>query len=105
MEHAFKKMKSPTSIAVRPMYHYSDKSIKVHVFICVISLLLLSLLRLKASRNSIPLTYTHLIEELQSIHVTMIKIPSNTKNIWKIDSIQGVSKKLVRLFGLKKLLA
>ena len=43
IENAFKCMKSPVHIAIRPMFHYVDSSIRVHVFTCVLALLLLAL--------------------------------------------------------------
>ncbi|MHA1396096.1 MAG: IS1634 family transposase, partial [Promethearchaeota archaeon] len=57
VEHAFHKMKSPSSISIRPMYHHSDKCIRAHVFVCVLSLLLISLLRLKLTRQSVAISY------------------------------------------------
>jgi len=104
VEHAFRKMKSPTSIAIRPMYHYSDSCIRAHIFVCVISLLLLSLLRLKLTRESVPISYEELLEELSSVNALMIKTSTKTDPLWKLDSINGLALILTKKLKLKNLL-
>ena len=105
VEHAFRDMKSPTAIAVRPMYHSADTSVRAHVFLCVISLLLLSLLRLKLARKSIPTSYNELLHELRTIHALKILPSSNAKPLWKLEKITKTASKLVRTLNLKRLLA
>jgi len=104
VEHAFRKMKSPTSIAIRPMHHYSDSCIRAHVFVCVIALLLLSLLRLTLTKKSVAINYEELIDELRSIHVLKIKYAQNTIPLWKLDSVSGLASKLAKKLKLKDLL-
>lgn len=40
VEYAFKNMKNPFHLALRPQYHWTDHKIKVHAFICFIAFLL-----------------------------------------------------------------
>jgi len=105
VEHAFRDMKSPTAIAVRPMYHSADTSIRAHVFLCVISLLLLSLLRLKLARKSVPTSYDELLHELRTIHALKIMPSPKAKPLWKLEKITKTASKLVRTLNLKRLLA
>ncbi len=104
VEHAFRKMKSPTSIAIRPMYHYSDSCIRAHVFVCVIALLLLSLLRLTLAKKSTPISYEELLDELRSVHVLKIMTSPNAVPLWKLDSASGLALKLAKKMKLKDLL-
>ena len=105
VEHAFRDMKSPTAIAVRPMYPSADTSVRAHVFLCVISLLLLSLLRLKLARKSVPTSYDELLHELRSIHALKIMPSPKAKPLWKLEKITKTASKLVRTLNLKRLLA
>ena len=105
VEHAFRDMKSPTAIAIRPMYHHADTSIRAHVFLCVISLLLLSLLRLKLARKSIATSYDELLYELRSIHVLKILTSLKAKPLWKLEKITKNASKFFRALNLKRLLA
>jgi transposase len=104
VEHAFRDMKSPTAIAVRPMYHHADTSVRAHVFLCVISLLLLSLLRLKLARKSVPTSYDELLYELRSIHTLKIITSPKAKSLWKLEKITKNVSKFVRVLYLKRLL-
>jgi len=105
VEHAFRDMKSPTAIAVRPMYHHADTSIRAHVFLCVISLLLLSLLRLKLARKSVPTSYNEFLYELRSIHVLKILTSPKAKPLWKLEKITKNASKFFRALILRRLLA
>ena len=105
VEHAFRNMKSPTAIAVRPMYHHADTSIQAHVFLCVISLLLLSLLRLKLARKSISTSYDELLYELRSIHALKILTSPKAKPLWKLEKITKVASRFSKTLNLKRLLA
>ena len=40
IEHAFKNLKHPYHLALRPQYHWTDQKIKGYFFICVIEYLL-----------------------------------------------------------------
>jgi transposase len=104
VEHAFRNMKSPTSIAVRPMYHHSDRSIRAHVFICVLGLLLISLARLKLARNSVPISYDELLDNLRSVRALKIKTSAKADSLWKMEAFGKDAAKLAKKFKLKALL-
>ncbi|TFG10151.1 MAG: IS1634 family transposase [Promethearchaeota archaeon] len=105
VEHAFRHMKSPTAIAVRPMYHHADTSVRAHVFLCVIALLLLSLLRLKLARKSVHVSYDELLGELKAIHVLKILPSPKAQTVWRLEKIPKTASKIVRALNLKHLLA
>ena len=105
VEHAFRDMKSPTAIAVRPMYHSADTSVRAHVSLCVISLLLISLLRLKLARKSVPMSYDELLHELRAIHALKILPSPKAKPLWKLEKIPKNASKLIRTLNLKHLLS
>jgi len=104
VEHAFRDMKSPTAIAIRPMYHHADTSVRAHVFLCVLALLLLSLLRLKLARRSLSMSYDKLLHELRSIHALKIVPSPKAKPLWKLEKIPKSASRLVRELKLKRLL-
>ena len=48
VERAFKQMKNPHWVSFSPAFHWTDQKLRVHVFYCVLALLLSSLLQRKA---------------------------------------------------------
>jgi transposase len=103
VEHAFRNMKCTSSISVRPMFHHADTSIPPHVFICYLSYLLLSLLRLKLVRKGCPASFEEIHDALQAVHVTKIYPSSNSKPIIKIDRMSGLAKKIGKYLDFKHL--
>ena len=43
IEHAFRNLKNPYHLALKPQFHWTDQKIKVHFFICVLGYLLASI--------------------------------------------------------------
>ena len=52
VEHAFRNMKNPFHLAVRPQYHWTDQKIKVHGLICFIAFLLTMVLYKRAKEGA-----------------------------------------------------
>ncbi len=40
IEHAFRNLKNPYHLALKPQFHWTDQKIKVHIFLCVLGYLL-----------------------------------------------------------------
>ena len=50
VERAFRTVKDPFHLAVRPQYHWTDQKIRVHIFCCLMGYLLASLMLREARR-------------------------------------------------------
>lgn len=87
VEYAFKTMKNPFHLAVRPQYHWTDQKIKVHGFICVLALLLFMVAYKRAREKADFKGSTHsLLEKLSAIRLaTFIESPpKKSKGRYKI---------------------
>ena len=67
VERAFKQMKNPHWVSFSPAFHWTDQKLRVHVFYCVLALLLSSLLQRKAAHGGHPLTIEKLLAELSGV--------------------------------------
>ena len=67
VESAFRCLKSPHHMSLRPQRHWTDQKIRVQVFYCVLALLLCSLLRRELHRKEIDCSIPALLEELSQI--------------------------------------
>lgn len=80
VEKAFKEMKNPYHLTLKPQFHWTDQKIKVHNFICVIGFLLATLIwrevGLKIDYKSSMNTMFNL---LKNIRLATIRTP-NEKN-------------------------
>lgn len=86
VEYAFKNLKNPYHLAVRPQYHWTDQKIEVHGFTCVIAFLL-SVVIHKRIREATGFNGTpnELLEKLSKIRLaTFIENPpQKTKGRYK----------------------
>jgi len=67
VESAFRGLKDPQHLALRPQRHWTDQKIQVHVFYCILALLLCSLLRRELHRQGIDQSIPRILEELGRI--------------------------------------
>ena len=67
VETAFRRMKDCHHIALRPQYHWTDQKVVVHVFCCVLALMLCSLLRRELNRKGIDRSIPDILDELTKI--------------------------------------
>jgi transposase len=75
VETAFRRMKDCHHISLRPQYHWTDQKIEVHVFCCVLALMLCSLLRRELHRNGIDRSIPDLLDELGQIREVGVLYP------------------------------
>lgn len=67
IEDAFKQMKNSNHLAVRPMFHWTDDKIRVHIFTCVLAFRLCCLLKKELSVKNIDISINKLLDEMKQI--------------------------------------
>jgi transposase len=79
VETAFRRMKDCHHICLRPQYHWTDQKIEVHVFCCVLALMLSSLLQRELHQKGIDRSIPDLLNELGKIQEVGIVYPPQGK--------------------------
>ena len=67
VEAAFKQMKNTNHLTVRPILHWTDEKIKVHIFTCVLAYRLCSLLIKELASNGINISINRLMDSMSCI--------------------------------------
>jgi transposase len=75
-EGAFRDLKNVKHLSLRPQRHWTDQKIRVHVFYCVLALLLCSLLRRELDRQGIRHSLPELLEQLGQIREVCVVYPA-----------------------------
>jgi len=78
VESAFRDLKHVKYLSLRPQRHWTDQKIQVHVFYCVLALMLCSLLRRELDRLGIRRSLPSLLEELGQIREVCVVYPAAT---------------------------
>jgi transposase len=92
VETAFRRLKDCHHISLRPQYHWTDQKIQVHVFCCVLALMLCSLLRRQLHAKGIHRSIPDLLDELAKIREVAVVYPPKGKR--KAPTIQTTLSKM-----------
>ena len=108
IEQAFKNVKNPYHLALRPQYHWTDQKIVVHFFICVLGYLLATLLWREARRIcGFTQTLDSLLDLLNGIRLGTIledtKTTGKMKASYKLEEMNEEEQKIVAALGITDL--
>jgi transposase len=102
IEGDFKRMKSPITISLEPVYHWTDQKIRVHVFCCVLALMLLLLLKRKLQRAGIKLSLERMIEEFSDVQLSVIKFYDVDKRLCLLNDMNEGQKAMFDVLDLMR---
>ena len=71
-EADFRQMKDPKVVSFSPMYHFTDQKIRVHVFYCVLALMIARLMVRHADHAGLHLSVRELLDTLAGIQETVL---------------------------------
>jgi transposase len=106
VEGAFRNIKNPYHLAVRPQYHWTDQKIEVHFFTCVIGYLLSTLAYRKARRD---IGFKHsldmMLDTLNNIRLaTMLRMEKDKRKklvaTYTLEEMNEEEKQLFEALGL-----
>ena len=104
VEADFRQMKDPHVVSFPPMFHFTDQKIRVHVFYCVLALMVARLMVRQADRAGLHLSVRALLSSLAGIEETVLLYqgergrPRARRMLTEIDATQ---QRLYDLFSLE----
>ncbi|MEI6553833.1 MAG: IS1634 family transposase [bacterium] len=107
VEQAFKNLKNPYHLAIRPQFHWTDQKIKVHYFICVLGYLLATLLWKQAKENiNFTGTLDNFLDYLNNIRLAVMlesgEKRGNVKATYKLEEPHEDESALIKEFAIDK---
>ena len=103
VEADFRQMKDPNVVSFSPMFHFTEQKIRVHIFYCVLALMVARLIVREADRAGLHLSVRALLSSLAGIEETVLLYqgergrPRARRMLTEIDATQS---RLYDLFGL-----
>ena len=104
VEQAFRYLKSPDAIRIRPIHVHTDTSVQGHNFTCVLGLLLLTLIAREVKESFPELAFPTIRGLLAEIKAIAIEFPRSHRKIQKIIKLSPEAKKLSDFYKLNDLL-
>lgn len=99
VEDDFKRLKDPALIRWRPCRHWTDTKIRAFGFCCVMALLLLRVMELKAARHGLRMSPAVLQQELDDLRESTMVYDPHTADI-HISARSSIQQQLWDLFQL-----
>lgn len=101
VEYAFRNLKNPYHMAVRPQYHWTDQKIEAHFLICIIGYLLSIAVYTKARQQAAyKRNVAHLMDELNSIRLTCIAKKKSNQLKYQLETIPKHLTKVCKALNL-----
>jgi transposase len=103
VEADFRQMKDRSVVSFSPMFHWTDQKIRVHVFYCVLALMVARLMARETERAGLRMSVRDVLSRLGGIQETVLLYqgergrPRARRMLTEIDPIQ---QRLHDLFGL-----
>lgn len=104
VESAFKQMKDTDFLTVRPIFHWTDQKIAVHIFICVLAYRLCSLLRKELHGRGIDCSINQYLTSMNRINrvTTFYGSPDKPKKIEAFTKGDELSGMIEKAYGLQQ---
>ena len=103
VEGDFRQMKDPKVVSFSPMFHWTEQKIRVHVFYCVLALMVARLMVREADRAGIHLSVRELLATLAGIQETVLLYQGETgrpRARRMLTDMDPGTQRLYDLFGL-----
>jgi transposase len=103
VEADFRQIKDPNVVSFSPMFHFTEQKIRVHIFYCVLALMVAKLMVRKADRAGMHMSVRALLSSLSGIEETVLLYqgergrPRARRMLTEQDTTQH---RLYDLFGL-----
>jgi transposase len=106
VEHAFRNMKNPYHLALKPQYHWTDQKIRVHNFICIIGYLMATVVWKEARQKA---GYTgsldNLLDTLNNIRLgTMLEVSEKKgkpKATYTLEEMTESDRSMMEALGIQ----
>ena len=104
VEEDFKNLKDDHSISTDPMFCWTDPKIMVHLFCCVMALMLIRLLQRELTLLKIPMSPAQFIYQLKKIKESHMIYPGSLKSERILSECNKKQLQLLKVFELEKYL-
>jgi len=108
IEHAFKNIKNPYHLALRPQFHWTDQKIVVHYFMCVLGYLLTTLIwRQARGQGQFNGTVDSLLDNLNNIRLAALIEASSKRGrpkvTYQLEEMSEEQSRLIKILGIEEI--
>jgi transposase len=94
IEGIFRDSKDPSHFSVRPQYHYTDEKVRVHVFCCLVGLILATALNQEMELVGIHVSNSSVLDTLEDVRMAWIMQQGRDGGIQVIETMEDDTAKM-----------
>ena len=104
VESSFKQMKDTNFLTVRPIFHWTDQRIAVHIFLCVLGYRLCALLRKELHEKGIECSINQCLKSMNAINrvTTFYGSITKPKKIEAFIAGDDLASRIEEAYGLQE---
>ena len=104
VESAFKQMKDTDFLTVRPLFHWTDSKIRVHLFVCVLAYRLCALLRKELHEHGIDCSIDQYLQSMGAVKrvTTFYSFVDKVQKIEAFTQSDELAEKIENVYELQK---
>lgn len=102
VEGVFRQLKDSDYLSVRPLFHWTDQKIKIHIFFCVLAYRLCCILNYELRSAGIEISINRMLESLSEIRKVITVLGTNNADILiSLSKGDAIAEKILDLYGLR----
>ena len=102
VEGVFRQLKNPHHLPVRPIFHWTDQKIKVHIFFCVLAYRLCTILNHELRLKNIDVSINKMMESLSGVKkVTTILGTDNSDILISLSKGDFLAEEILNIYCLR----
>ena len=104
VEGDFRQIKDPKVVSFSPMFHWTESKIRVHIFYCVLALMVAKLMTREADRAGVHMSVRELLGQLSGIEETLLFYQGDRgrpRARRMLTEMNPTNRRLYDLFGLE----
>jgi len=102
VEGVFRQLKNTDYLSVRPLFHWTDQKIKIHIFFCILAYRLCCILNHELRGFDVDISINKMLESLSEIRKVITVFGTNNSDILiSLSKGNDVAEKILDLYGLR----
>ncbi|MDR3210746.1 MAG: IS1634 family transposase [Planctomycetota bacterium] len=106
VEESFRQLKDTKYLSFHPVRQFTEQTIRIHAFYCVLALTLCSVLKMELAQMGHPMRIHRVLEMLSDVQEVISVFPGNASGTTVVkpsfSRLEGVAKEYIEKFGLTK---
>lgn len=102
VEGVFRQLKNPHHLPVRPVFHWKDQKIKVHIFFCVLAYRLCCILNHELRAKGIDVSISKMMDSLAEVRKVITILGTNNSDIlMSLSKGDSLAEEILNIYGLR----